>query len=335
MIKRIARAVLPPPIRRVLGRAAWEVQQAPAAATRVLGGAARRVLMSNERLFLWTYDRISRPPGPGRARVPRRFPEGEEQQIEALVGELRRNGMAIWRGLFADPDLLGEVRSILDAGFARWEAIFREQEDSCESVTDEETHWIFVRGTKKYFEGDSRTRVRFPYFHTPPAIQRMRDDPRLREVACRYYQLDVGEPSYILGEKLSPSPNGDSWHIDRIMDQFKVMILLSDVAPEQGAMKYKLGTHQKPAPKLDHFYYQYFRAGPDYSYLSPKLADRAQGEEKLALGRPGDCIFFDTTGVHAGTRCQAGERLALVFGFDRIPSLRNRVLHHLDGGLYL
>jgi hypothetical protein len=335
MIKQIARAVLPPPVRRVLGRAAWEVQQAPATATRVLGGAARQVLKRNERLFLWTYDRISRPPGPGRARVPRRFPEGEEQQVEAIVGELRQNGMAIWRGLFAEAELLGEVRSILEAGFARWETIFGEQADSCESVTDPETHWTFVRGTKKYYEGDRRTRVRYPYLHTPPAIQRLRGDPRLREVVCRYYQLDAGEPYYILGEKLSPSPVGDSWHIDRIMDQFKVMILLSDLGPEQGPMRYKLGTHQKPPPKLDHFYYLFFRDGHDYSYLSPKLAERAQGEERLALGRPGDCIFFDTTGVHAGTRCQAGERLALVFGFESIPSLRNRVLRSMDGGIYM
>src|SRR5262249_32078184 len=134
MIKRIARTIVPHPVRRVLGRAAWEVQHAPTTACRVLSGAARRVLMSNERLFLWTYERVSGPPRPGRARVPRRFPEGEEQQIEAIVSELRLNGMAIWRGLFADPDLLGEVRSILDEGFARWATIFREKDDSCESV---------------------------------------------------------------------------------------------------------------------------------------------------------------------------------------------------------
>jgi hypothetical protein len=243
--------------------------------------------------------------------------------------------MAIWRGLFADPDLLGEVRSTLDEGFSRWEAIFRDRDDSCESVSDEETQWTFGRGTKSHFENDSRTRIMYSYEHTPPPIRNLRDHPLLREVACRYYQLDVGKPHYIMGEKLGPSRIGDSWHVDRIMDQFKIMILLSDVGLEQGPMRYKLGTHQKPPPKLDHFYYQYFRAGPDYSYLSPKLADRAQGEEKLTLGRAGDCIFFDTTGVHAGTRCQAGERLALVFGFDSIPTLRNRVLRSLDGGLYM
>jgi hypothetical protein len=304
-------------------------------ARRVLSGAARRVLMSNERLFLWTYERISRPPRPGRARVPHRFPEGEEQQIEAIVGELRLNGMAIWRGLFAEADLLGEVRSTLDAGFARWAAIFREKDDSCESVIDEETHWTFVRGTKQYFERYSRTRLSYNYDHTPPAIQKLRDDPRLREVACRYYQLDVGPCHYILGEKLSPSPVGDSWHIDRIQDQFKIMILLSDVGPEQGAMKYKLGTHQKPPPKIDHFFYQYFRAGVDYCYVSPPLGDNAPGEDKLAVGCAGDCIFFDTTGLHAGTRCQAGERLALVFGFADVPSFRNRVLAPLSGGKWM
>jgi hypothetical protein len=291
--------------------------------------------MSNERLFLWTYNRISRPPTPDQARVPCRFPEGEEQQIEAVVDELRRNGMAIWRGLFANPELLDGVRSTLDEDFSRWEAIFRARDDSCEEVFEEETRRTFRRGTKEYYECDSRTRVNYSYDNTPNSIRRLRDDPRLREVVCRYYQLDAGRCNYILAEKLSPSPVGDSWHIDRIQDQFKVMILLSDVGPEQGAMKYKLGTHQKPPPKIDHFFYQYFRAGVDYCYVSPPLGDKAPGEEKLAVGRAGDCIFFDTTGLHSGTRCQAGERLALVFGFTDVPSSRNRFLAPMAGGMHI
>ncbi len=288
--------------------------------------------MRNERLFLWTYDRISRPPRPSRARVPFRFQEAEEQQIEAVVKELRQNGMAIWRGLFADPNFLQEALSTLDEDLSRWESIFREGDDSCEQVSDEGTQCVFYRGPKKKYEYDRRTRVYYQSPRNHTSIQKMRDDPRLREVVCRYYQLGVEPYQTVLGEKLSPSPIGDSWHIDRIKDQLKIMILLSDVGPEHGPMRYKLGTHQKPPPKVDHFFYQYFRAGTDYAYVSPPLAELAQGEDKLALGSAGDCVFFDTTGLHSGTRCQAGERLALVVTFGDIPSLRNRVLTPLSGG---
>ncbi len=335
MIRRIARTILPGPIRRVLGRADWEVQYAPTRANRVLRRAARRVLMSNERLFLWTYKRTSRLPAPGRARVPSRFPEEEDHQIEAVVNELRQNGVAIWRGLFADPQLLEDVRSTLDQGFARWEAIFREREDSCPEVFDPETRWKFHRGTKQVYDMDRRTRIYYSLDNTPPAIRRLMDDPRFREVACRYYQVDAGPCGYILGEKLSPSPVGDSWHVDRIRDQFKAMILLSDVGLEQGPLKYKQGTHQKPPPKIDHFFYQYFRSGVEWCYVSPPLGDSAPGEVKLALGRAGDCVFFDTTGLHSGTRCQAGERLALVFGFTEPPTFRNQFFSHMEGGMHI
>jgi hypothetical protein len=252
-----------------------------------------------------------------------------------MVNELRQNGMAIWRGLFADPDLLDQLRPSLNEGFSRWEAIFREKEDSCEDVFDEETQCMYRRGTKEYFESDSRTRVYYqpPRDHT--LIQKMRDDPRIREVACRYYQLELVPNSTVLAETLSPSPIGDSWHFDRIRDQLKVMILLSDVGPEHGPMRYKLGTHQKPPPKVDHFFYQLFRVGSDYSYVSPPIGDRAPGEDRLALGRVGDCIFFDTTGLHSGTRCQTGARHALVLFYDQIPSLRNRVLVPLSDGMIL
>ena len=328
MIKEIVRAIVPRPVRHAI----WRAQTATGC---VSAGAVRRVLVSNERLFLWTYNHVSRPPRPSRARVPCRFQHAEEQQIEAIVSELRKNGMAIWRGLFAEPVFLREAQSTLDEDFSRWEKIFRERDDSCEEFLEEESRCRFYRGTKKNFEIDRRTRVCYCHDHMPHPIQKMKGDARLREVVCRYYQLDAGECHYILAEKLSPSPVGDSWHIDRIKDQFKVMILLSDVGPEHGAMRYKLGTHQKPPPKVDHFFYQYFRAGIDYAYVPPPLAEQAPGEDTLALGRAGDCIFFDTTGLHSGTRCQTEERVAVVLGFTDIPSLRNRVLTPLSGGKHM
>jgi hypothetical protein len=113
------------------------------------------------------------------------------------------------------------------------------------------------------------------------------------------------------------------------------MLLPSDVGPEQGPMRYKLGTHQKPSPRVDHFFYQYFRKGIDFCYVSLGVVQKAPGEEKLVLGRAGDCIFFDTTGPHAGSRCEAGERVALVFGVTEIPSLRNRVISALSGGMWM
>ncbi len=195
MIKRIVHAILPRPVRSAIWRART-------ATGRVSAGAVRRVLMSNERLFLWTYNRVSRPPSPSRARVPCRFQQTEEQQIEAIVSELRQNGMAIWRGLFADPVFLNEARSTLDEDFSRWEKIFRERDDTCEEIFDEESRCRFYRGTKKKFEIDKRIRVLYSHHHLPLPIQKMKGDLRLREVVCRYYQLDAGECHYIRDSSL-------------------------------------------------------------------------------------------------------------------------------------
>jgi hypothetical protein len=289
------------------------------------------ILAHNQRLFLSTYNRLSVRSSSNNGRVPQRFPDGEEHRLEGIVAAMRRDGCVHWPGLFADPGFLAEARDTLSEAFAIWKAEFAKVEDNREDLWYGSKGWGLRRGD---FQRYGRMRVNFFNLEqavVPPLIRRVMDDPRLAEVAVRYYGAGV-KCRYVLAENLHPSEEGDTWHFDSIGDQFKVMILLSDVGPENGPMRYKLGSHQKPPPEIELFYHQTFRRGLDYGYPSLCLAEKVAGEIKIATGRAGDCFLFDTIGLHAGSRCQMGTRLSLVVAFE-VDSRKNRILKRMRGGV--
>jgi hypothetical protein len=215
--------------------------------------------------------------------------------------------------MLADDLVLGALREQMSQLTADWSRAFAGQPADARRVVDDQGARTYTRSG---YIDNGRTRINFQgeqLQRAPQPIRAVAFDPRMAEVCSRHFDSDA-TCSAVLAERLSPSPAGDWWHIDRIVDQVKVMVLLNDVEMDQGPLQFKAGTH-RGVPELGPIYHQVFASGVDYAYPPGPLVERLARATRFGIGRAGDCIFFDTLGIHSGTRCLSGERLALVSTF--------------------
>ena len=108
------------------------------------------------------------------------------------------------------------------------------------------------------------------------------------------------------------SGSGGGWHRDSFANQFKAMIYLSDVGPENGPFQYILGSHNLRAMIRDQ---RRAELGIDQTRITEGQIARLLNEKPQRLasvtGLAGTLILADTTGLHRGTPIVSGERYAL------------------------
>ena len=275
--------------------------------------ASKAVLSANRPLFLRAYDGWNHAPDAAPAAAESR-PDSPSQRV---LADLRRDGFAIWEGFFSPDDvaaLAQEFENVLDENqtpASAWKRVVGADRDDGRA--------------RAFADCGSRNEL-------PRACAKLFDDERLTSVVRRYYAGVDAWCRSIMVERLSPSPNPGAWHFDKIFDQVKVMILLSDVEPEHGPIRYKLGTHRDRPSFVDLFLHESFRRGAidglDYAYPPQPLIERLPQKCALGCGRAGDVLLFDTLGLHTGTICQRGERRVIVAAYNaRTP--RNDRLYRL------
>jgi hypothetical protein len=303
-------------------------RSALASVTRTIDHWRGERLKRDQARFLKLYRRLSAERFGQKQRQPHSCAGASDGQIDQVVAALRQDGIAFWPGLLADPAILNPLRALMHELAAEWHQVFTAQPPDARRVVDERDSRVYLRsGTIQ----NGRTRVSFQgqLERAPAPIPAVARDPRLAEVCSRYFDID-STCSYVLAEKLEPSEVGDWWHLDRITDQVKVMVLLNDVEMHQGPLRFKPGTH-RGTPELGPIYHQVFACGVDYAYPPGPLVQQLAADTRFGTGRAGDCIFFDTLGIHSGTRCLGDERLTLVgtyFG----DTCRSRMLQRLRKG---
>ncbi|MEM1331311.1 MAG: phytanoyl-CoA dioxygenase family protein [Planctomycetota bacterium] len=272
----------------------------------------RRILSGDERRFIRWHDRLDR------GRAADRATDGLEGDAARVLIDLRRDGFARWPGVFADPAFLDDARVSAD------EILDRARRSLSEAPPGGRAH--DERSSAEFWKGsnpqDGRTRANFDAKQrdgVPDALSGVFDHGPLASVVRGYYGIDSVWCGALLVEELAGSKTADAWHFDKLFDQVKVMILLEDATEEQGPLRYKLGTHRRP-PELDFLFHRSFKGGPHdglcYNYPPMPLVDKLGGEVALGTGRAGDAIVFDTLGVHSGSICWSGRRLALVMSFN-------------------
>jgi hypothetical protein len=118
--------------------------------------------------------------------------------------------------------------------------------------------------------------------------------------------------------------SGEGWHRDAFLRQFKAILYLSDVAPENGPFQLIQDSHRRARVQSD------MRAG-NLKYMQYRLSDSeierivaAEPERKITYtARAGTLILVDTTTLHRGQPIEAGTRYALTNYYlpeDRIES---------------
>jgi hypothetical protein len=153
-------------------------------------------------------------------------------------------------------------------------------------------------------------------------------------------RLYLGRPPFVqraVAMRYLAGPSTESemfaWHHDLEDKRFKVMILLSDVGPDDQHMSYVCGSHT-----LFHPHRMFLRNACDLEYCRQHLRTI---EIYDATGEAGDVFLFDTNGAHRGVRRETGRvrdvylvelnaSAANVWGGDVDPSVLAEVRLHPD-----
>jgi len=256
-----------------------------------------------------------------------------DDEIRHIVPTLRKQGVFLAKNYFPN-DFLGQAREYFENELRDFDIndtgrFDIEVKDEIHSAQTIKTKVLTDRKTKSVFTGfDSyelhgRRRIRhYDYAHLPPIIEQIYSHKKLIALVSTYYQYPVYVKEVVF-ERLTPGLSHEPWHFDRTRDQFKVMIPLTTVGLDNGPMTYIPGSHQF-TNALAESYSGSFTVNGEQPYLvSKRLADLPR-DRVVCTGQPGDAIFFDTLGVHTGSRCQVNHRDVIVVCFE-VRSPKNRL----------
>lgn len=203
------------------------------------------------------------------------------------------------------------------------------------SNENESSHNDHANGCTFLREGadTGRTRVKFLAANTGTTtplqpISSLLEDERCRALSQQYFQI-AALPFYVLLEEMTmASPL--RWHFDRIADQLKIMILLTDVSIESGPLRVRTRSHQAHQ-SLKSYYHDVFVHGVSKAYPAEGVIETLPGEDVFGCGKAGDAYIFDTRTIHSGTVCKHGRRRVAVVAISpptaRNEWLRSRVRH--------
>lgn len=252
------------------------------------------------------------------------FSSDEEVNIDAKVNELKETGITRWNGLFSDPIILEQLNKLT-------EDKLKEYNDKYPEGRSFENGWSKEEDSIRYYTTDinkyGRKRLSFmnrgSNIHST-LIESIMFNPLVEEVLTRYYHSKP-HLNFLMFERLLPSDQGDSWHFDKLKDQPKAMLLLTDCDMSNGPLRYKSCTHNGKSNLLKPLNHLVFKHGVGYAYPGNDLVNKEKGSVEYGTGKAGDVIFFDTRGVHSGTQCMEGYRDVLVWYYS-VETPRNRFL---------
>lgn len=277
----------------------------------------RLLLQLSLPLFWMTYQLAGKIRGNVRSSENAR---GFEDKVQKLVDDLNENGIARWEGMYS-ADEIQAANVLMDNLMARSRDFQSQAKPNVTGAPDpdfpgfEHTWEAVEKEFEPYAAGDpskiyGRTRTRC--YQPPAALKTFFHDTRITEIANRYFGGKTASKRILL-EELRPSLMGDGWHVDCMGKAFKAMVLLTDCTLENGPMRFKLKSHRTSAPAKKRVFHHMLKHGYNFSAVNLLEARSIPEDVFLGTGKAGDCLFFDPTGVHSGSRCLNGMRRTLVF----------------------
>jgi hypothetical protein len=245
-----------------------------------------------------------------------------EAKIKQIVDDLKKYGIAKWEGMLT-ADQVKHVNDLMDKLMPRsreYQKMYRNTRDTIvdPDFPDWSHTWEYVEKEFEPYEKDDISRIygraRSRSYTPPASMQTFLYNPTITQIASAYYGTQA-KPKRVLLEELTPSLMGDGWHVDGGGKMFKSMFLLSDCSAENGPMRYKKGSQKDISPSKIRIFFNMLRYGYLFSSLGLMEARKVVGEVVWATGKAGDCLFFDPTGVHSGSRCLTGRRRSAVISY--------------------
>ena len=207
-----------------------------------------------------------------------------------LVRQLRREGYAVLPGYY-DADRCSRAIMEIDRTMeAQPQAVRRDPLDADQRV--------------------------FGIEHASPLASDFHRDSYLRAIGEAYYGSRLGNFSTLAGRlRFQPgnAGSGQGWHRDAFHFQFKAMVYLTDVAPENGPFQILARSHRLFQVLRDTIRGR-LAAAPQ-SRITDAQADRlisaAPSRVRSLAAQRGTVILFDSSAIHRGSPIHADIRYAL------------------------
>jgi hypothetical protein len=160
-------------------------------------------------------------------------------------------------------------------------------------------------------------------------ISRFANDETLREVASAYNREET-VTAFTLAARMPASGgnqgSGEGWHRDAFLRQFKAIMYLTDVGPENGPFQIIRDSHRLPRVLGD------MKSG-NLKYMQYRLEDHnvahiLENEPKRLCtypARAGALVLVDTSSVHRGKPIETGTRYALTNYYYKKNSIDKNV----------
>ena len=151
--------------------------------------------------------------------------------------------------------------------------------------------------------------------HGSAAIAAFHGDPFAHGIAEAYFGGRIVNLATLAGRleaRQGNSGSGQGWHRDAFHFQFKSIIYLSDVGPENGPFQIVVGSHRLPWLVHDTLR---FALDPRNSRLADAAAERVIASRPRRLrtvtAPAGTLLLIDTSAIHRGSPIRQGVRYAL------------------------
>ena len=242
-----------------------------------------------------------------------------ERIVTIMAQQLRDTGVVKCRNYFTDPDKLEAMRALSRKVRQRSEELGVTTEEKLDPTRDAMLWPRTMQGRN--------ARASFSAGNLPEAARPFVYDGLFEVIMQRALgnREDRILPAVMIVDNLLPSTAYEFqwWHYDRLRDQYKVMILLDKVGPENGPMQIVPRTHrfQQDRRMID---FACYAGGSDYGDLSYALYSRYKPQTMQLTGEPGDIYIFDTRCFHAHGRPDAGERMTATIYYNALNTPLNR-----------
>jgi hypothetical protein len=219
-----------------------------------------------------------------------------DEVVTRCVAELAANGIVRLGGV--DPALLGQLQSDFATFVAELEQKLATGETGTGHHYDDEAY---------YWSEDKAYITNNAFKHSAALAQYCRSG-RIADIARLY----LGKPAFIQRANAMRYLPWDStdhhmfrYHHDLVDRRLKVMILLTDVGPQDQFMSYVMGSHALFHP------YEMFLSNPaPLEYCKRQLGDVRIFE---TTGSAGDVFLFDSNGAHKGNRRKGARTRDAIF----------------------
>jgi ectoine hydroxylase-related dioxygenase (phytanoyl-CoA dioxygenase family) len=151
-----------------------------------------------------------------------------------------------------------------------------------------------------------------------------------------YYNLQRPlEPNVIMAEHLFAAKYhraNETWHIDNLSDQFKVMVILEDMSADDAPFTYVEKTHKLQDRYRDRYYKMYTMNGmttQEHNHFEDSFVETALA--KKGILKSGDIVLFDSRIHHTATFPKnGGNRKNIMLYYATVPTVKNKFLFTID-----